>query len=478
MTVETHGNHVVRVGPAENAYLCAEGQSAANIARPPARIATPLIRTGGELVPGTWDDAVSAVAAGLNLVKTTRGPKSIGFLGSARTTNEDNYVFQKFARTVVGTNNIDMLARHRVVPDLNTVFLAGEFRMIRKHDAILVLDKNVDAINPLIGGEIVHAVRQEGRRLVVVSNEPNRFTRIASAVIGPHNAVAGLARALKNRESDQRTDVSQAAALLKASRSVAVVVPPALSPDEEVLMRELRLRLNNVSYYPLVRGANLQGGLDMGVTHDYYPGREKVGPRSRAKFGKAWNAILPEAPGMNAVEMLQAVESGNIASLYIMGDDPAKGDPDTAALLGKLDFLVVQDVRLTDTARLANVVLPAAGLFEKTGTMTNLERRLRLLTKVEECAGSSMPDWMIIKTLANRTGSWMHYQSAVEIMMEIKAAVPSYRDLAIDACWSPEGHSAADRFFSHQPAAQPRWGRFSPAKGRFFPFAVPPVPKN
>ncbi len=180
----------------------------------------------------------------------------------------------------------------------------------------------------------------------------------------------------------------------------------------------------------------------MGVAPDYYPGHEKIGKRTRPKFGKAWSAILPEAAGMSAVEMLQAAESGEIAALYIMGDDPAKDGPAAAALLGKLDFLVVQDVHLTETAGFADVVLPAAGPFERTGTVTNLERRLRLLTKAEECAGASMPDWKIITTLANRMGAGMNYRSAVEIMMEIKSIVPMYRDLAIDACWAPEQQPA------------------------------------
>jgi predicted molibdopterin-dependent oxidoreductase YjgC len=147
-----------------------------------------------------------------------------------------------------------------------------------------------------------------------------------------------------------------------------------------------------------------------------------------------------------------------------MGDDPAKGDPATAALLRKLDFLVVQDVLLTETARLANVVLPAAGLFEKTGTVTNLERRLRLLMKVEECAGASMPDWKIIRTLAKRMGSDMKYRSAVEIMMEIKSIIPMYRDLAVDACWSPEQQPADVARFISSPPVQPHCGIVSTPK--------------
>lgn len=437
VTLETRRNRVVRIRPAANDYICSKGRSSRSIAHRPARLTAPMMRLGETLVQCTWEDALSVIATNLNIIKKNRGPKSIGCLGSVRTTNEDNYVFQKFARTVIGTNNVDMLTRLKISSSLNTGFLAGEVDKLRGHEVILVLDRNVGTINPLIGMEIVHAVNREGRRLIVVSDEPNQLTEIASVVIRPEGAVAGLVRALEGPESEQRGDISRAALLLKAASSVAIIIPSMVSQDAVGRIGELAIRLRNVTCYPLVAGANLQGGLDMGMVPDYYPGYQKVGPRARAKFGRAWNAILPGTAGMNAVEMLGAIEPGEIAALYIMGDDPARGDPDIVALLKQLDFLIVQDVLLTDTAGIANVVLPAAGCFERTGTVTNLERRLRLLTQAEECAGASMPDWKIIKTLANRMGAGMNYMSAVEIMMEIKSIVPMYRDLAVDACWPP-----------------------------------------
>jgi hypothetical protein len=308
-----------------------------------------------------------------------------------------------------------------------------------------------------------------------VSDEANPLTKTADIIIRPDDAIAGLARALRRWEKEERIDIGQAVSLLESASSVALIIPSMLSPDEERGIRELTIRLKNVTYYPLVVGANLQGGLDMGMVPHYYPGHQKVGPRARAKFGKAWNAILPDTAGMNAVEMLRAIEPGEIAALYIMGDDPAKDDPATAALLRQLDFLVVQDVLLTETAGIANVVLPAAGFFEKTGTVTNLERRLRLLTKTEECAGASMPDWKIIRTLASKMGSDMRYSSAVEIMMEIKSIVPMYRDLAIDACWSPERQPAANSCFP-TPSAQAQCGTCPSLKGCFsFGDALPPL---
>ncbi len=474
ITLESSGNNAVRVCPGENNYLCARGQAAGDIAHHPGRITTPLMRSGDTLFPCSWENAVSAIASSLQRIKVNHGPKSIGCLGSVHTTNEDNFVFQKFARTTIGTNNVDMLARHKMMPALNTVFPAGEFGKMQEHDVILVLDKSAGVVNPLTGREIVRAAKKEHRRLIVVSDEPNALTRTADVVIRPDGAIAGLARALRRWENEERIDIAQAASLLEAASSVAVIIPSMLSPDEECGIRELTIRLKNVTYYPLVRGANLQGGLDMGVSPSHYPGHQKVGPRTRSKFGKAWNAILCKNAGMTAVEMLRAIEPGEVTALYIMGDDPAKADPATAALLGKLDFLVVQDVQLTETAAAAHVVLPAAGPFEKTGTVTNLERRLRLLTKVKECSGESMPDWKIIRTLANRMGADMKYKSAVEIMMEIKSLVPMYRDLAVDACWSPEQQPADFAGFISSAPVQPECGTVSTPKGCTACRALPP----
>ncbi len=464
VTLEARGDRVLRVCPAEHNYICARGRGSESTAHSPARLTAPMMRIGETLVQCTWDDALSVIATSLNIIKRNRGPKSIGCLGSVRTTNEDNFAFQKFARTVIGTNNVDMCARLKTAPVMNTVFLAGEFEKLREHDAIVVLDRNVGTVNPLTGMEIMRAVRRDGRSLIVVSDKLDQFTKIATVVIPSGDAVASLARAIERPEGKLSSEIRQATLLLKTAESVAIIFPSMSSPGEENGIRELASVLKKVTYYPLVDGGNLQGGLDMGVMPHYYPGYRKAGPQTRAMFGRVWNAILPETAGMNAMEMISAIGPGKITALYIMGDDPAKGDLQIAARMKRLDFLVVQDVRLTETARIANVVLPAAGTFERIGTVTNLERRLRLLAKAEEPLGESMPDWKIITALANRMGGAMNYASAVEIMMEIKSIVPMYRDLAVDACWSSKHLSAAGMhaFFS-LPPVQPQRGT-GPAK--------------
>jgi predicted molibdopterin-dependent oxidoreductase YjgC len=181
----------------------------------------------------------------------------------------------------------------------------------------------------------------------------------------------------------------------------------------------------------------------MGVMPTYYPGYRKIDTESTADLAGLWNAILPEKTGMNAVEMINAIKTGMLASLYIMGDDPAGSDPGLKPILQKLEFLVVQDIFMTETAKLAHVVLPAASSAEKTGTFTNLERRLQQLNKAEEPIGESRPDWEIIQSIAKRMGGSMNYGSVRDILSEIRNVVPQYRDLATGTCWPREKSSLA-----------------------------------
>jgi predicted molibdopterin-dependent oxidoreductase YjgC len=176
----------------------------------------------------------------------------------------------------------------------------------------------------------------------------------------------------------------------------------------------------------------------MGVIPSYFPGYRKVDADTTAALSAAWDAILSDTPGLNAVDMVNAAKTGKLAALYIMGDDPVGSDPNLQQALEKLDFLVVQDIFMTETAKIADVVLPAASSAEKAGTFTNLERRLQQLNKAEEPAGESKPDWEIIQGIAKKMGGSLRYGSAKDIMKEIRSVAPLYADLAIGSCWARE----------------------------------------
>jgi NADH-quinone oxidoreductase chain G len=467
ISYETRDGKIMRVGPARNNYLCTKGRFGWDAIHHADRLTTPKMRVGGELVDCTWDEALSVIATNLKVIRDKHGAEKIGGLGSVRTSNEDSYVFQKFLRTVVGTNNVDMLARLKVPKGLNATFFSGELSRMAEHDVILVLDKNVGEINPLTGIEIVRAVKKKERKLILVNDEFNKFNKIATVVMpaSTDQALEDLRAAFSSPagrstakqivmplSADQAHEepggtisssagsgaAQQAAEILMNAKSVAVIVPAQLSGKSFAAIRELGGQLKNVTYYPLVRRSNFQGSLDMGVVPAYYPGYRKIDTESTAALVGLWNAILPEKAGMNAVEMINAIKTGNLASLYIMGDDPAGSDPGLKQTLQKLEFLVVQDIFMTETAKLAHVVLPAASSAEKAGTFTNLERRLQQLNKAEEPVGESRPDWEIIQDIAKRMGGPMNYGSVRDILGEIRNVVPQYRDLAVGTCWPLE----------------------------------------
>ena len=464
VSYETRDGKIMRAGPARNNYLCSKGRFGWDAIHHGERLTTPKMRVSGELVDCTWDEALSVIATNLKVIRDKFGAEKIGGLGSVRTTNEDSYVFQKFLRAVVGTNNVDMLARLKVPKGLNTAFFSGELSRMMEHDAILVLDKNVGEINPLTGIEIVRAVNKKERKLILVNDEFNKFNKIAAVVmpLGADRALEELSGAFSSSaaakqiamplSTDQALEephgtasssagsgaAQQAVEILTTAKSVAIIVPATLSDKAFARIKELGGKLKNVTYYPLVRRSNFQGSLDMGVVPNYFPGYRKIDAESTAALVGLWNAILPEKTGMNAVQMIDAIKAGKLASLYIMGDDPAGSDPGLKQTLQKLEFLVVQDIFMTETAKLAHVVLPAAGCAEKAGTFTNLERRLQQLNKAEEPVGESRPDWQIIQSIAKRMGGSMNYGSVRDILNEIRNVVPQYRDLATGTCWQRE----------------------------------------
>jgi len=445
ITYETRDNRIMRVSPARGNYLCVKGRFGWDALHHEERLTTPKMRVDGRLTDCTWEEALSVVATNLKVIKNKRGAESIGGLGSVRTTNEDGYVFQKFMRAVVGTNNVDMLARLKAPKGLDAAFFSGELNRMAEHEVILVLDKDVGEINPLTGIEIIRAVNQNGSRVILVNYGDNKFNKIAEVVIPltTEKAVDHLVAALSSEQSESK-ELKKAADLLKTAKSVAIIVPARLTDKEYRRIKELSGLLKNITYYPIVPRSNFQGALDMGVVPSYYPGYRSVNAETTATFSAAWNAILPDAPGMNAVEMMNAVTAGKLAALYVMGDDPVGSAPNLKQTLEKLEFLVVQDIFMTETAKIAHVVLPAASCAEKAGTFTNLERRLQQLNKAEDPVGESKPDWEIIQHVAKKMGGALHYASVRDIMKEIRSVVPLYADLSIGACWPREKSPLVD----------------------------------
>jgi len=230
---------------------------------------------------------------------------------------------------------------------------------------------------------------------------------------------------------------------------------------------------------PLRGQNNVQGGCDMGALPDVYSGYQKVGdPAVREKFARAWGvSALPEAPGLPLTRAMDAAASGRLHGMYILGENPMLSDPDQAharRALESLDFLVVQDIFLTETARLADVVLPAACYAEKDGTFTNTERRVQRVRKAVEPPGEARADWEILCALAEQAGyAGMHYPGPAAVMTEIAVLTPSCGGISYDRL-DPHGIPWPCPDPSHPGTPVLHVGRFTRGLGRFSPVVYRP----
>ncbi len=378
-------------------FLCAKGRFGFDFVESPDRLTQPLVRNAaGKLEPATWDHALRLAAGKLKEIRDTRGGASIGVIGSNRTTNEENYLLQKFARTVLGTNNID----HERSTDYaafaralaGTAGKTASLRDIASAPAILLIGGNPTDEHPLLAWHLRTNVRLNRARLYIANHRPIKLTRQAKATLElPANGYKDLAAVLEQGTSD----FSKA---LLAEESLVVIFGEELRGDAVQNLVAWGLKRNNVRFAYLGDHSNSRGAADMGLFPDLLPGYVPVtAPGFFSEY-----ANLPAAPGKTLPQMLESAASGDLAALLIVGANPvqrAKLDP--AAL--KNTFVIVQDLFLTETAALADVVLPAASLYEKSGTVTNTFGDIQMVCKAADRPGVK-PDFEILVRLAEAMG--------------------------------------------------------------------------
>ncbi|MGA3332847.1 MAG: NADH-quinone oxidoreductase subunit NuoG [Terracidiphilus sp.] len=399
---DNDGSEIVRADNRDKSgingdFLCAKGRFGFDFVDSPDRLTQPLVRnSSGKLEPATWEHAIRVATGKLKEIRDTRGGSAIGVIGSNRTTNEENYLLQKFARTVLGTNNID----HERTTDYASFAraLAGHsdktasLRDIASACAILLVGGNPTEEHPLLAWLLRTNVRLNRARLYVANFKPIKLARQAKATLD-----------LKS------TDYSKFAALLDEGKSE---FSKAIAAEESLIVifgEEFRgaavedliawgLKRGNVRFAYLGDHSNSRGAADMGLFPDLLPGYVPVtAPGAFAEYPN-----LPAAPGKSLPQMLAAAEKGDLGALLVVGANPvshAKLDP--AAF--KSTFLVVQDLFLTETAALADVVLPAASLYEKSGTVTNTFGDIQIVRKAADRAGVK-PDFEILVRLAGGMG--------------------------------------------------------------------------
>jgi NADH-quinone oxidoreductase subunit G len=378
-------------------FLCAKGRFGFDFVESPERLTKPLVRNAeGKLEPATWEHALRLVAAKLTEVRNSKSGAAIGVIGSNQTTNEENYLLQKFARTVLKTNNID----HERSTDYAAFAraLAGHngktasLRDIASAPAILLIGGDPTNEHPLLAWHLRTNVRLNRARLYTANAKSIKLERQAKAV--QHLPADGyLAFAAFLDKSD--TDFSKA---LQAEESLVVIFGQEYrGPAIETLVA-WGLKRGNVRFAYLGDHANSRGAADMGLFPDLLPGYVPVtAPGAFVEYPG-----LPATPGKTLPQIFEAAAKGELGALLVVGANPvASLGVDSAAL--KKTFVVVQDIFLTETAALADVVFPAASLYEKSGTVTNTFGDVQLVNKAADRAGVK-PDFEILVRLAGAMG--------------------------------------------------------------------------
>lgn len=480
-------------GPNEG-HLCVKGRFGFDFVQSEKRLTKPLIKKNGKFQEASWDEATGLVASKLSEIKNSTGPDSIMGFASAKCSNEENYVMQKFMRSVIGTNNIDHCARlchSSTVAGLATVFGSGamtnSFKEIPLSEAFLIIGSNTTENHPVAGSMIKKAVINGGKKLVVVDPRKIELARYADVYLpinpGTNIAILNgfmhviLKENLHNMQFvETRTEgfdemkkvlekytpeyvakicgLDDPELIVKAARILATAKPMAMYYSMGVTQfssgvngvkscANLQMLLGNLGVAgggvnPLRGQSNVQGACDMGALPVVYPAYQSVSNEEmKNKFAAAWNAKmeLSMKPGLTIVESLNAAIEGKIKALYVMGENPVMSDPNqhhVIEALESLDFLVVQDIVMTETAQYADVVLPSTAYLEKLGTITNTERRVQLMHPVLKPVGESRDDWQIISKVANKMGADWNYSSAREIYDEMRTLTPSYAGLTYE----------------------------------------------
>ena len=482
-------NRVIRAIPerraeANRGQACIKGKFGLGFVNNRKRFKKPLVREAGELREASWERALELAAEKLGPFREGR----YALLASPRGTNEDHYVAQKFARSVMSTNNVDVSSnvRPELVKPLGRMlgYEAGTNPIWDLDDArcVLVVSANVTEEQNVAAVPVKRASRN-GAHVIVIDQRETELTRYASRWLRPRPGsevalIGGMLRVIMDESLDDHDfiadncggerelksslwefdmlkverltgvpgdEIRSAARLFAASKPGAIMygleTVPAESRDACAAgLVNLALATGNVGkpsagLYPLFTGANEQGAKDVGCAPDVLPGYRAVDDEAaRAELGARWAASVPASPGIGVREVAAAIDDGRIAALHVLGDSAnfTNGEiGDVMAALEKLDLLIVHETAPNDLAALAHVVLPSTTFAEKNGTYTNMERRVQLLRPAVGPRGDEEPDWRILCWIAEAMGAeGFGYESAEEVFDEIRGAVDTYAGIA------------------------------------------------
>ncbi|PLS18247.1 formate dehydrogenase subunit alpha [Bacillus sp. M6-12] len=494
--VWTKDRDILRIQPLEEAPVngistCVKGKWGWDFVNSEERLTKPLIRKGDEFVEATWDEALDLIAEKLGGVKEKYGASALGFIASSKCSNEENYIFQKLARGIIGTNNVDNCSRYCQSPAtaglLRTVGHggdAGTIHDIQAAELIIVIGANPAESHPVLATRVKRAHKLHGQKLIVADIREHELAQRADLIVHPKpstdliwiNAVTKyildmgweakdfLEQRVNNYEefvksldkftleyAEEKTGVTKeqmitVATTIHEAKSTCILWAMGITQhsgatDASTAISNLLLITGNygrtgTGAYPLRGHNNVQGACDFGTMPAWFPGYEPVqSPKVRERYEKAWGTTIPSEPGYDNHQMVEGMHKDELKALYLFGEEMALVDANSnfvQAAFEKLEFFVVQDIFFSKTAQFADVVLPAAPSLEKDGTFTNTERRIQRFYKVLEPLGDSKPDWEIIQEVANRLGANWNYKHPSEIMDEAASLAPIFAGVSYE----------------------------------------------
>ncbi|MDA8343847.1 MAG: formate dehydrogenase subunit alpha [Thermaerobacter sp.] len=492
--VWTRGRKILKIdpqveAPANGISTCIKGKFGWDYVNSPDRLREPLIRKDGQFVTATWDEAIDLVARRLREIKEAHGPDALAFIASSKGSNEEAFLTQKLARQVIGTNNVDNDSTYCQDPATyglrNTVGFgadSGSIRDIELAELVIAIGSNTAESHPVVATRVKRSHKLHGQKLIVVDVRKHEMADRADLFIRPKPGtdavwLLGVQRYLRDQgwlakeflsqrvegvdaylasldpydlgRVERETGVpqeqtKQAARMIHEAGSVCALWAMGITQQRNgsagsLAISNMLLLTGNFGRpgtggYPLRGHNNVQGASDMGAKPGFLPGYQSLrDDAAKRRYEAAWGTPMPQAEGINNVQLADEIHAGKVRGLYIVGEETALVDNDadhTQEALAKVDFLVVQEIFLTRTAQFADVILPACPNLEKEGTFTNTERRMQRFYQALEPLGGARPDWQILQEVANRLGGGWHYEHPSEIMDEIARLSPMFAGLS------------------------------------------------
>ncbi len=521
---------IERVTSSDDGYnkgnLCINGRFGYAAFNSPDRLTSPLVRDGGGAQnKATWDQALELVASRLKGLVTVSGGNAVAGIGSPRVTNEENYLFQKFFRGALGSNNIDSEARLGYLPSQviqwrMVGYSGGTTGMAAIEGAatVIVLGADLKAESPGFAYRVIQASTKNNAKVLIAGSRATSMNKYANAFLQcvPGSEAwlaAGLAKAvlaggvagateltgletlkgslegLTFARIAEITGVSEAdflaaVSLINTAGPAAVIYGADIirSADSATAVAgavNLALLTGAVSeggagLYPLDEKNNSQGMLDMGVSPEYLPGYHTY-EHAAATFNAAWGTTIPTVAGKDLFQIIDAIESGEIKALYLMGTDPLQYLPNRSRVrnaLQKLELLIVQDLYLTEVATLAHVVLPAATGGEKAGSFTSVDNRIQCFGAATTPAGSARTDGAILQSLYNLVAS---KAAPIQTIEKVRHEIATVTGMYTEVCDSDGRTSGFTKKYTATRVCLPLAPVTPPKGGRPFALTVGPV---